>query len=406
MNALTKEKAVTIIDRTALFFFGVMVFFLPISGAVIESSFGFIFLCAIVKSFLAGVKFKDIKCFFSNKINLSLLIFYICIGFSIIAAGPLWKKSFNAWFFKWGEGVLLFYFAQIFLKKRHIRILILVLLASSFLLSIDGIYQKFMGVDFLRGFAPTQGDSGFLGIRASFNHYNGFAGYLVMAFFIAIGWIMYLKKIWVRLIVALLSFLIIINLLLTYSRGAWISFLLVSLVFIWVISYKKKKILFGLFLIFFAIAVINISSVRERFLLIFQSGGDSDRFRVWKLAMSMVKDSPLLGKGLGLFMSFFRDYSPNILIQYAHNCYLQMLAETGFIGFLPFLWFLIELMRTACKRIQGKNDFLLMGLFAAVSAFLVHMFFDTHLYSLKSAILFWLISAFLAVYLVPDCKRA
>lgn len=178
MDESLRNKTITVIDRTALFFFAVLVFFLPISNAAIESSFGFIFLCFLIKLFLVRPPLEKIKDFFSNRINLSLLIFYICILFSIFASGPLWKNSLKAWFFKWGEGVLLFYFAQVFLKRKYVMILLYTFLASSLLVCIDGVYQRITGMGFIRGFPMT--DSGlFLAVRATFSHYNGFATYLV-----------------------------------------------------------------------------------------------------------------------------------------------------------------------------------------------------------------------------------
>ncbi len=405
MKEATKNKAISVIDRTALFFFIVLVFLLPISKAAIEINFCLIFFCFLVKLFFISPSWAKTKNFFSNRINLSLLVFYICIGLSMFSNPDLFPKSFKAWFFKWGEGVFLFYFAQVFLKRGHIKILATTLIASSFLLGIDGMYQKFMGVDFLRGFPATQADSGFLGIRASFNHYNGFASFLVVAFFINIGYIMYLKKTWIRLVVTIIPFLVIINLLFAYSRGAWISFLFVSLMLIGIVPNKKEKITLSLFLFFFTIILISIPALKERFLFIFQSGGDTDRFKVWQIAIDMFKDSPILGKGIGLFMSFFRDYSEHLLIQYAHNCYLQILAETGLLGLLSFLWFLIEVIRGAYKKIKEKQDFLLIGIFAAFIAFSVHMFFDTQLYSLQLAMLFWLLVSFLGIYIVEDSLK-
>ena len=84
MDDEVRERLINIIDRAALFFFIVLIFFLPISNAAVESSFGFILLCFILRSILKRPTLQDIKTFFRNRINLSLLIFYIIIGLSFL----------------------------------------------------------------------------------------------------------------------------------------------------------------------------------------------------------------------------------------------------------------------------------------------------------------------------------
>ena len=135
----------------------------------------------------------------------------------------------------------------------------------------------------------------------------------------------------------------------------------------------------------------------ERFVYIFKKGGDATRFQIWSAAIAMFKDSFLLGKGLGSFMGCFRQYS-NLSIQYAHNCYLQILAETGLIGLLAFLWFLGEIILGSYKELRLKFNSLFLGLFSAFLAFLIHIFFDTQLYALKLSILFWVLASFLTIY--------
>lgn len=396
MDIAGKQKAVVIIDRIALFFFALMVFFLPIANAIIESCFGAIFLCAIIKGIVLRPKFKAIKDFFSDRANLSLLIFYIGISFSIITAGHLWVNSFKAWFFKWGEAVLLFYLAQIFLKRRQVLILLVVIILSGFLLGIDGIYQKITGSDFIWGYLQTR-SSNFLAPRASFAHYNDFATFLNVVFFITIAFLMHFKRNrGVQTLLTLLLALIIINIFLTQSRGAWFTFFMVNIFLIGLHWNKNDKLLFFISLTIFLIGIFTVPFLRQRLFFIWAKGGDADRFKVWTVALTMFKESPWLGKGIGTFMALFRQYEI-LLPQYAHNCYLQILAETGVIGFVCFLWFLFTLIRQAWSAIIRKSDLIRTGLFAALASFLIHMFFDTQLYTLKLSALFWVIASMLVI---------
>ena len=396
-----REKAIRFIDKCAFLFFAILVFFLPISNAAIESSFGFILMFLIIRAIYSRPSFKDIKIFFKDGINLSLLVFYVCIGISIFAGGSLFAKGLRAWFTKWGEGVVLFYAAQIFLDKRRVKLLLGIFIASTFLVCVDGLYQMIIGQDFIRGFviAKTSGITAHLsGVTATFRHYNDFAAFILPLFFIIFAFFRKSNKILFNVFISSTMLLLLINLFFTYSRGAWVSFLITNLLIILFFSDKTTKKFSLFFFLIFMIGIIIIPTMGERFVYIFQKGGDATRFRVWGTAIAMFKDSFLLGKGLGSFMGHFRQYSTTLSIQYAHNCYLQILAETGLVGLLAFLWFLGEIILGSYKQLRLKFDSLFLGLFSAFLAFLIHIFFDTQLYALKLSILFWVLASFLTVY--------
>ncbi|MCQ9205432.1 MAG: O-antigen ligase family protein, partial [Omnitrophica bacterium] len=389
------EKLIDIIDKAAFFFFIVLIFFLPISNAIIECSFLFIFLCFILRTILKKPSLQDIKEFFGNRINLAFLIFYVCIGLSLFVT-PLFAKSFRAWVCKWGEGLALFYLAQIFLDTKRLKFLLKVFVVSAFLLCCDGLYQKITGIDFIRGFELIETPT-FSGVTASFHHYNNFAAFLGVIFFINYGLLRKSNKIRVTLLLALLSVFILGNLFFTYSRGAWVAFLAVNVFLLIFFTPRKTKLVPLSLILIFLIGITCIPPLRERFLFMFQKGGDATRFEMWKSALTMFKESPFFGKGLGTFMDYLSQHT-HLGYQYAHNCYLQILAETGILGLFSFLWATgLVVVRTYRKLIR-KFDVLFLGLFCGLLAFLIHAFFDTQLYSLKLSILFWIITSFLAIY--------
>ncbi|UCC95893.1 MAG: O-antigen ligase family protein, partial [Candidatus Omnitrophota bacterium] len=399
MDVNTKEKFLGIIDKAAFFFFVVLIFFLPIANAWIESSFGFIFLCFILRTILKKPSFQDIKTFFAHRVNLAFLVFYVCIGLSLFVTHSF-GESFDDWFFKWGEGFLLFCFAQVFLDKKRLKFLLKVFIASVFLVCCDGLYQKIVGIDFLRLLKPIE-TAHFFGITASFHHYNDFAAYLAVLFFINYGLLRHARRRGPILFLVFLSLLIITNLFFTYSRGSWVAFLAVS-VFLFAFFTKGKARLTPIALMgIFLVGVMSIPSVRERFFFIFQKGGDAARFQMWKSALLMFKESPLLGKGIGTFMDYLPQYT-NLGHQYAHNCYLQILAETGLLGLFSFLWALGEVIVRSYRKLKREFNVVFLGIFCGLLTFLIHSFFDTHLYSLNLSILFWILIAFLAIYVRSD----
>jgi len=74
---------------------------------------------------------------------------------------------------------------------------------------------------------------------------------------------------------------------------------------------------------------------------------------------------------------------------YPHNSYLQKAAEIGLLGIFAFIGILFIFFKTALRYLNQKRDFLVLGLLSGILAFLVHAFFDTHLYSLQLVVLFW-----------------
>jgi O-antigen ligase len=129
-------------------------------------------------------------------------------------------------------------------------------------------------------------------------------------------------------------------------------------------------------------------------LFFFRNRGDSNRFILFQGAWRMIQEHPLLGKGLGTFMDYCALYTNNFGTYYAHNCYLQMWAESGVFSlfcFLLFVGYVFYKSIKACLRIpKSLNSYILIGLTAGLMGFLVHSFFEVHLYSFQPSFLFWI----------------
>jgi O-antigen ligase len=125
--------------------------------------------------------------------------------------------------------------------------------------------------------------------------------------------------------------------------------------------------------------------------------GKVDRWAMWQAALGMIQDRPLFGHGVNTFMSNYLDYwvGGEHQPRYAHNCYLQMTAETGLAGLVTFLWLLgclFERLVAALRRLRRNDQMLLVGALASLVAFVIHSAVDTNFYSLRQAALFWTIA--------------
>ena len=388
------EKKDFLIEKFIFLNFILLLFFLPISNSLVEIFSISIIVTFLIKLFLKRPSFLKIKTFFfENKINLILLIFYICIAFSFFSSGDLIYKSFRAWISKWGEAIVIFYCSFLFFKKKHFKTIVYVLLISGFIICIDGIFQKIVGIDFLRGIKLVTNND-FSAIRATFDHYNDFGTFLLIIFFSSIAMFNYINKKYIKNILIILIFLVIVNIGFTYSRGTWLAFFISCVILALFYPNKKIKIIICIILSFFIIGIFIIPTLNERFLFLLQKNADTGRFTKWEACISMFKDSPLNGLGLGLYMDVLDDYTSKGG-RYAHNCYLQILAETGLLGIIPFLIFIITVITKSIKSLIKNMDNFLLCIFIAFISFLIHSFFDTQLYSLRLSILFWILCAFL-----------
>ncbi len=403
MSKLLKERIFIVVDKIEEYSLYLVVFFIPISKAAIESFVGLALLACIIKKFLL----PDFK-FISNRIHFFLLLFFIFCTFSLLNSGPYINKSLSALFFKWGEYILIFFLVQDGLaSSKRIRNAVNIFLFVGALVAIDGIFQHLLGFEFLRNRQTVTTLKVSNVITGPFNHYNSLIVYLlcIFALFLSAVVVEVNSKTMVNLKSKIIScflffglFLSGVCILLTFSRGGWIGVLFMILLML-ILSGRWKIIL--PVLCSFILLFIFVPALRDRVSFIFAADGDASRFAIWKGAWMMIQDNPFFGKGLGTFMSFFPSYTKDLGLQYAHNCYLHMWAEIGIFGLLSFLYFvglillrvikvlLFDAYRYRIKQPEKNCDFILLGLICGIFGFLVHSFFDNHFYSLQLSVLFW-----------------
>ena len=391
-----KEKAALIADRVVEFSLYGLIISIPISKAAIE-----IFASLAIASFIVKKMLQPKFIFRDSPLreqplllaHLFLLLFFVFCGLSLFNSGIYLKKSMGALFFKWAEYILVFLIVEDTLASRQrIRNAIAIFLTVGGVVAIDALSQHFFGWEFLRG---KQMRAGTYFITGPFNHYNGLAAYLVciLALMLALFSCIKFKN---RIYYFGLFFIAILlgtSFLFTFSRGGWMGFIAAGLLMLF-LSRKWRVILPIIFI--FLILVILVPAIRVRAVFTFQAGGDASRFSIWKGAWVMIKENPFLGKGLGTFMPYFPKYAPGLGNKYAHNCFLQIWAETGIFSLLSFLIFLGLLIYNGIKLCLGKCDFLILGILCALFGFIVHSFFDNQLYSPQLSALFWLLLGILS----------
>jgi O-antigen ligase len=174
-----------------------------------------------------------------------------------------------------------------------------------------------------------------------FQDANLYGGYLVLSLaVVAAAGVMKRSK-WT--IVHLL--IIITAILLTASRGALVSLALISLMALVLISRWKVRLIVagvgvvtGSLIVFFGPRRLAwLGRAGDRLVTSAQQVGDDSRLKLWAHAISLWKEHPLFGVGIGQFGRFSLDvlgYGDDDVGQIAHNTFFSFLAETGIFGIL------------------------------------------------------------------------
>lgn len=173
--------------------------------------------------------------------------------------------------------------------------------------------------------------------------------------------------------------------LLTFSRGGWLGFLTMCLVF-YLGDKKAVAVLILLALLFSSLAFLW-PPLAERGKSMISFAANQDRVRIYRRTLQMIKDHPLLGIGAGNFPGVYEAYSPpDQLVYHAHSIYLSTLVELGVPGGILFLLLLGRVVAAAwrCRAtLMGR------GILAAILGCLVHGLFDVTIFGIHVGMAFW-----------------
>ncbi len=172
-----------------------------------------------------------------------------------------------------------------------------------------------------------------------------------------------------------LVLLFVTGLYFSFGRSGWIGFVF-ALLMISVIRYNRLIFIIPLLLILVLLVVPGFS---QRFADISFSTDSSDstlsgRIEVWKAALELYPNRPVLGMGYGIGSLVIGDYlnRPAGLI---HNDYISTLVETGILGLILFLFWhaqwLVALRKDYLTSEAGFDRTMLLAILVMLTSSLV-----------------------------------
>jgi O-antigen ligase len=135
-----------------------------------------------------------------------------------------------------------------------------------------------------------------------------------------------------------------------------------------------------------------------------QELSEGTRLAIDRDGLKMFVQRPLLGWGLGVFPEVypqFRSFYTNFFVNAAHNDYIQLLVETGIVGFAILLWYVVVLYRRALQKTRDwtsdTSGAVALAALLGCTGILVHSFVDFNLQIPANAALFYVLGVIAAM---------
>ena len=362
---------------------------LPFSKAAVEVSFGILFLAWMVERLDPKTRADTLWLQPSFRpLGLALLGFLAACALSIpFSTHP--RLSVIGFIGKWVEYLLFFVIvADVARRPGVVKRSLRVLVYSAVFVLLEAITQERYG----RGFFLQFRLDFFSRMTGPYENPIDLATYLMVIIPILWTFTIIRRKV-LRWQVGGLLILLLVCFARTGAIGAWLG-LCGGVLLIMATNSRSRK--FGLVLLIAVVlgAVFVLGRQGHLGALSVSDIGAVDRMNMWRSAVQMIRDRPVLGQGLNTFMSNYLAYwvGGERQPRYAHNCYLQVAAETGLIGLLTFLVLLGLLFARLVRRLphlHSNDQMILVGLTTGLFAFVLHAAVDTDFYSLRQAAMFW-----------------
>jgi tetratricopeptide (TPR) repeat protein len=252
-----------------------------------------------------------------------------------------------------------FFLAYMTFPRKNKILMINFMVIIGGLIALYGILQKFGGVWRIQ--VPRMGR-----VFSTFGNPNFFASFLVGLIPVSFASFAERKKIWKVIFIVLM----LIALYYTYSRGAWLGLFGIA-IFWWFVRVKKNRIK--------SIVVLLLCILVFGFFTRKQWMRHTHRLIIWRDTLVMAVKNPVTGVGLGQYHSEVPSHASNellkalpqgqFIVNYAHNEFLEVLAETGIIGMGLYLWILAVFYISAFRKHRVDN--ITLGAVSGVTGLLI-----------------------------------
>jgi len=187
--------------------------------------------------------------------------------------------------------------------------------------------------------------------------------------------------------------------LFSFSRGAWLGTM--GGLLLYGLCQKRARLKVVILILIMSVLLFGYPPLFHRLssIIDLSYSSNQERIYIWESTWRMIKDHPVIGMGMGNYVSFYKWYiMPGSKItnaSFAHNIFLQIWAECGIGALFAFAGIIIFTLLKGISLVKSPDSsFKTIGL-ASLAAFvgiLIHSQVDCTIYSMHIGPIFWLLA--------------
>jgi len=337
--------------------------------------------------------------------------FVVLAAFSVSQSAHATEGWYNYWHLMGLYMLAYGLITQLAISQSERKMIVLVVLASAVVVCVWGLLQYNAGIDVTaeRWIDFEQFPGLKTRVFSTLGNPNVLAAFLVMVIGLAAGWALDAHHGKFTVLLILLTVLAVVCILLTYSRGAWLSLGIMALMMAAVWRHWNWR---GLLLVTVAVSILGIvvhESFMARFLSIRGMFNPADssvalRWALWESTLAMISEHPWIGLGWGSYRFVYPEYdffvqNEAVIIYHGHNTLLSLAAEIGIPGMLCFAiaWGMgaVKALVAMNKATRMQKGFFL-GLVLALLGMAAFSLTDHVLFNIQVTAVFWVLLALAA----------
>jgi O-antigen ligase len=263
-------------------------------------------------------------------------------------------------------------------------------------LNVGAFFASFIQGTFVLGSPPT----------ALYTSGPEVAMYLEPPLALAAGFVLFAEQRKDRLLALGWMVLLVPALTLTLSRGAYFAIAVLALV---AIATSRARVPLAAALVVVVIGLLQVPLIQRRLAGQFNLGDSATTIRgrlsIFSDTISMLREHPVFGTGLGGYHYLFRGTIPEI---YPHDMWLTFWVEVGLLGMVAFAVIFFGLLYRGWRAYAHTSGFyraLLWGVAGSLVLWGVHGLVDSPYWKNDMSIEFWILAALELVAIRSVGKR-
>lgn len=371
---------------------------LPLNGdailalAIVVYALSVILFADSRKRFMRGL--RD---FFRNSTSIFMFLLALIMLISVsYAEGKTIALSETARFVTY---ILMFFIIKYEMSTRQIIVdwILRLYMVSTFIVSLIGIIEGICGIGFIQKSENGVRDR----IFSTMENSNNLGVFMVMAIFPLIVLAISEKNRRKKVIFAVIAAMAFLNIVMSFSRNAWIGFVIGCIVLALTYSWK-----FIIALIAAGGISVFVPQITSRLSEFTDPAQNMSRIKLWDIAGFMIKDHPIRGVGNGNYRVLYDKYKVLLKqkIEYypskdfhPHNIILKVQSELGVFGTAVFVFMIISVFYRIVKFTRQVEDKFytpfFRGFIASLAAFVCMNLIDNFFSAPKVIAFFWILIA-------------